>query len=169
MSYPRQIRTLIVEDDEKPKAFYDVLFSTLARENVAPPQYAFCYEDADKALKEHAVFHLVILDLRLPERPGQPPADQLEFGVALLRQCMNRNDYPIPGLLIISGQLGMAGNQIELDTQVRNGFAYGRIVTKGSTGNEEEIREAIRQIRCYCDIGVHVRDAGDLSDPVAAR
>lgn len=167
MSYPKQIQTLIIEDDERPKSFYDALFASLRAQDVAVPRYAFCYDDAVKALNESAIFHLVILDLRLPERPKQPPSDQLAFGLGILERCMNRNEYPIPSLLVISGQLEKT-NQTQLEEKVRNGFAYGRVVTKGSsttTGNEEEIKDAIRQIQRYCDVGIHIQDSGDKVFP----
>src|SRR5687767_10479119 len=128
MSYPTQIQPLIIEDDPSPRSFYDAVFAEFSIEAVALPHYAFCFEDAETALLRNLIYHLVILDLRLPEGPKQPPSDQLEYGLTILQRCINRDQYPIPALLIISGQLGNTTDQTGLDEQVRNGFAYGRVV-----------------------------------------
>lgn len=167
MSFPRAIQPLIVEDEHQAKGYYDALFQALApRFQVMPPHWAFCHEDARQHLATDRIYHLVILDLRLPEQPGQPPAETLEFGLSLLRECLARNRYPIPALLVISGHLQHA-NQRELEEQARTGFFYGRVLVK-SDNLEEESSQALVQVHRYCDVGIHLQDAGTKVFPTVS-
>lgn len=159
MSYPRSIQVLVVEDEQSAKQYYEAFFDTLKKSGVvASVQYAFSYSEGVKALDQNTIFHLVILDLRLPEEPGLPPADGTDHGLALLRKCEDRDDYPVPALLIISGHLDKT-NQTQLQDEVAKSFWYGRAVTK-SLDLEEDINSAISKIQAYCDVGVHVKDGG---------
>src|SRR5690242_4645586 len=99
MSYPRSMQVLIVEDEQQAKQYYETVLAKMKEtEQVSSVQYAFSYNEGIKALDQKAMFHLVILDLRLPEDPGLPPADGTDYGLALLRKCENRDDYPVPAL-----------------------------------------------------------------------
>ena len=106
---------------------------------------------------------MVILDLRLPEAPGRPEFPTLDFGLSLLDQCINRNAYPIPVLLVISGHLNQA-NQRDLGLRVRNGVAYGCVLVK-SNNLEDDLLDAVREAQRYCDIGIHIRDSGEALYP----
>ena len=164
MSYPHLIQPLIIEDDPGAHFLYDLCFSPLINERVvAPAHYAYCYEDAIRELDSNTIFHLVILDLRLPECPGIPPQDGVDFGLGILEQCVKRDRYPIPALLVISGHIGQA-KQRELEARVRNGFWHGRVLVKGSD-MEEELRAAVKDVQSYCSIGIHIRDSGDKVFP----
>lgn len=159
MSYPRSMQVLVVEDEQQAKQYYETLFGRLKETGeVASVEYAFSYNEGVKALDQKKMFHLVILDLRLPEEPGLPPADGADYGLALLRKCENRDDYPVPALLIISGHLDKT-NQTQLQDEVAKSFWYGRAVTKGPD-LAEDIRSAVRSAQAYCDVGVHIRDGG---------
>src|SRR5207245_1445685 len=126
MSYPHELLALIIEDEESSKSFYDAVFEQLAEKGyaLAKPRYAFCHSDGVAALTADTIFHLVILDLRLPKCPGEPPSDGLDFGLDLLQCCAERNDYPVPALLVVSGHLDKA-NQGDLNARVTGGFAHG--------------------------------------------
>jgi DNA-binding response OmpR family regulator len=72
MSYPFELQVLIIEDDPSLKSYYDAALGSLAGRgfNLAPPRYAFCHADGVHALAAERIYHLVILDLRLPKAPG---------------------------------------------------------------------------------------------------
>jgi len=164
MSYPRTIQPLIIEDQSDAKDYYEVVLdSSVKNGTVAPPRFAFSYEEGSRLLGENTIYHLVILDLRLPEAPGRPESSALDFGLSLLDQCINRNAYPIPVLLVISGHLDQA-NQRDLDARVRDGVAYGRVLVK-SNNLEDDLLAAVREAQRYCDIGIHIRDGGEARYP----
>lgn len=164
MSYPRNIQVLVVEDEQQAKQYYETLFGKLKETGeVASVQYAFSYNEGVKALDQKRMFHLVILDLRLPEEPGLPPADGADYGLALLRMCENRDDYPVPALLVISGHLDKT-NQTQLQDEIAKSFLYGRAVTKGPDLCAD-INSAVRNVQAYCDVGVHIRDGGARQYP----
>jgi CheY-like chemotaxis protein len=109
MSYPALVQPLVIEDDISVQCGYDFIFEEIRRSGpVAPTCYAYCHKDALRYLNSEKIFHLVILDLRLPELPGLPAPEGIDFGLALLRQCVDRDSYPIPSLLVVSGQLDKA-------------------------------------------------------------
>ena len=164
MSYPSCIQPLVIEDEPAVKSVYEGI---LQRFGTAPPKFAFCYQDAINQLASSTIFHLVILDLRLPKEAGLPPTDTVDIGIALLEECVKREWYPIPALLIVSGHVAKA-SQSALREKVCRSFSYGQVLVKGSMPEklEEEIRIALDAIRRYVDIGVHVRDAGRLTYPV---
>jgi CheY-like chemotaxis protein len=167
MSYPMTIQPLIIEDEPEVKETYESYLDEIRRElPLQRPRFAFSYEEASQALAANRVYQLVILDLRLPENPGTPPPEDVSFGLDLLDQCRNRNKYPIPGMLVISGQLDRT-QQTDLEDRVRSGFAYGRVLSKGNFLNlQRDITAAIQVVTRYLGIGLHVRDAGHRTFPV---
>jgi CheY-like chemotaxis protein len=160
MGYPFELQVLVIEDEQGSKTFYDAVFEKLAGQgyDLAPLRYAFCHEDGVRALGANTIYHLVILDLRLPRCPDEPPAEGLDFGLDLLNRCAERNEYPIPALLVISGHLDKA-DQGDLHARVTSGFAHGQVLFKG--GNlEADIRTALDRCLRYCQVSVHLRDGG---------
>src|SRR5438552_17214297 len=108
MSYPLTLEPLVIEDEVKVKEVYQGIFETISREignslpfRIAPPCYAFSYEQAVGLLDSSKIFHVVILDLRLPEKQGLPEVQDLDLGLDLLERCINRAHFPIPALLVI--------------------------------------------------------------------
>jgi CheY-like chemotaxis protein len=167
MSYPRVIQPLVIEDEQEPKEYYEEVFRQLAeRHHVLPPWFAFCHADAIAQLNQERIVHLVILDLRLPDQPGQPAPVSLDFGQALLQACLNREDYPIPAMLVISGNLQHADQQA-LGKQVQDGFSYGRVLVK-SDDLLHPIEDAVSHAERYCDVGIHVHDAGNKVFPTVS-
>ena len=168
MSYPRCIKTLIIEDDPDVKDTYEVMLRNL-RKNlpIEYPQFAFSRADAENALKDVRIYHLVILDLSLPKSRNNPASENVSHGMEILRKCKERDQLPIPGLVIISGHLDKT-QQTDLENSVRNGFAYGRVLTKGESGSrlERELKIASEAVLRYLDIGIHLRDSGKATFPI---
>ena len=167
MSFPLNIQPLIIEDDEDAKDTYNGVFETLRKDyselriSTAPPCFAFSFHEALECLDSSKIFHVVILDLRLPDKPRMPAVEGVDLGLNLLARCVERDKYPIPALLVISGHIGST-EQARMQESLRNGFHYGRQFVKGDYGLlEEEIRQAFAESVRYCSVGIHFRDAGD--------
>src|SRR2546427_508495 len=113
MSYPLSLHSLVIEDDEGAKEAYQGIFENIAGDNLecpfvpAPPSFAFSYKEAIEFLDSSRIFQVVILDLRLPENPKMPAIEGVELGMKLLARCVERDRYPIPALLVISGHIGL--------------------------------------------------------------
>lgn len=167
MGYPLELQPLVIEDDIKSRDYYDEVFAGLAREGhlVVKPEYAFCHTDGVTALDSDRIYHLVILDLRLPRCPDEPPAEHVDFGLDLFQRCLDRNNYPIPALLVISAHLDRT-HQSDLQARAVAGFAYGHVLLKGTNLNlEADIKTAVSRAVDYCKLGLHVRDGGIVPFP----
>ncbi len=161
MSYPRTVQCLFIEDDVGVKETYDKLLEGLGRDyDIAPACYAFSFQEALTELGSTKLFHVVVLDLLLPERHGIPTPDTTDFGVDLLLKFSDREHAPIPVLLIISGNVGRT-NQTLLQSS-RAKFYKGEQFTKTSDLGEltKWLREAIDAALLYQGVGIHIRDAG---------
>src|SRR5437879_4714440 len=166
MSYPISLQALVIEDEEGPKDAYDGIVQTIASElehltfSPAPPCFAFSHQEALKHLESSRIFHVVILDLHLPDRPRMPQAEGIDLGLDLLVRCSERDRFPIPCLLVISGHVGST-EQARMQDTLRQGFHYGRLLAKGDYGLlETEIRRACEEAIRYCSVGIHLRDGG---------
>ena len=169
MSYPRFINPLVIEDDPAVKAQYEIIFQALAKKYpLAPARWGFCYQDAIKHLSQEGPYHLVILDLRLPEEPGQPESELLDFGQSILTTCLQRDDYPVPALLVVSGNLQHAASQEALESSVRNGFHYGRVLVKSQHSLASEIEKAVEAVLQYQDVGITIADGGNRVFPTVS-
>jgi CheY-like chemotaxis protein len=171
MSFPINLQPLVIEDEEGPKEFYSGIFEAIAADysalpfSAAPPCFAFSYEEAVEHLESSKIFHVVILDLRLPEKPKMPAIEDIELGLKLLTRCLERDRYPIPALLVISGHIASTEQTSMLET-LRQGFYYGCQFAKGNYALlENEVRRAYKQALRYCSVGIHLRDAGDKEYP----
>jgi CheY-like chemotaxis protein len=167
MSYPLMLQPLVIEDEDRIKDVYQGIFETVSGEisnalpfAIMPPCYAFSSDQAADLLERSKIFHVVILDLRLPEKQGLPEVQDQDLGLALLERCINRDRYPIPALLVISGHVGST-DQVRIQDTLRNNFFYGKLLAKGDYGFlEGEIRRACREALRYVGLGIHLRDAG---------
>jgi len=156
----------VVEDDPAVKAQYEAIFQTLSKKYpLAAARWGFCYQDATKHLSQPGPYHLVILDLRLPEEHGQPESELLDFGQSILTTCLQRDEYPVPALLVVSGNLQRTVSQESLESSVRNGFHYGRVLVKSQTNLATEIETAIQEVLRYQDVGISLADGGSLVFP----
>jgi len=176
MSYPLTIQPLIVEDEEKPKEMYEEIFESLPKDfsclpfRFAPPLFAFSYQRAHEFLAGSKMFHLVILDLRLPENDRIAASEKIDFGQALLRECLERERFPVPSLLVISAHINKT-EQDNFQNSVRSGFYHGRVFVKQDYELiQAEIRKACDAALQYCAVGVHLRDdPGKLFPTLSAR
>ena len=137
MSYPLTLQPLIIEDQDDVKDVYQTIFETISRAldeslpfRIAPPCYAFSYEQALERLNSSKIFNVVILDLRLPEKQGLPAVEDQDLGLALLDECINRDRYPIPALLVISAHVGST-DQGRIQDTLRSNFYHGKLLSKG--------------------------------------
>src|SRR5262249_12344516 len=128
----------------------------------AHPCFAFSHEQALEHLNSSKIFHVVILDLHLPDKPKMLTAEGIELGLDLLARFTERDRFPIPCLLVISGYLGSNPEQARMQDALRQGFHYGRPLAKGADYGllENEIRRACTEATRYCSVGIHLRDAG---------
>lgn len=166
MSYPRSIQVLIVEDESSPREYYEAEFAAIRRNfdgEIAPLQFASDQEAAIGHLERQFVFHLVILDLRLPANKRSTALPEPSVGVELVERFAARDSYPIPALLVISGYLADV-SQGTLDERVRSAFFYGRVLVKGAS-LRGDIQKAIAASARYTEVGVHVRDGGSAFYP----
>ena len=171
MSYPLTIHALVIEDEEGTKEAYKGIFESITGEvtglpfSPGLPSFAFSYEEAVACLESSKIFHVVVLDLRLPAKPRMPTVEGVELGINLLNRCIERDRYPIPSLLVISGHIAST-EQVRLQDAVRQGFHYGRTLVKGDYGLlEGEIRQACNEALRYCSVGIHVRDTDQEQFP----
>jgi CheY-like chemotaxis protein len=167
MSYPVMLQPLVIEDRDDVKEVYEGIFETISAEfsaslpfKIMHPCYAFSYDVAVKHLDGSKIFQVVILDLRLPEAQGLPEVQDQDLGLALLEKCIERDRYPIPVLLVISGHVGST-DQVRIQDTLRDNFFYGRLLQKGDYAFlENEMRRACHEALRYAAVGFHLRDAG---------
>jgi CheY-like chemotaxis protein len=172
VSYPTAIQPLVIEDQEDPKEAYERIFTTIAAEYTqlafpaAPPLFAFSHEEGIQHLASSRMFHIVILDLRLPRTKRLPPPDGVDLGLDLLNKARERNTFPIPSLLIVSGHIGKT-EQERIHQTLRDDFYYGRMFAKGPDLDllEKEIRHAYAEAIRYCSVGIHIRDSETAQYP----
>lgn len=164
MSYPRQIRTLVIEDEQTPIENYRALFEQLKETfDVSPPVFARSYDDAVAQISGSSIFHLVIVDLGLPRTTHGVADSTVEPGIDLVARCAARDDYPIPAVLVISGRLGQT-NLPSLRESLSRDFWHGEMVNKGFEA-DDAIEKAIKKVISYCGVGIHIRDGGDVLYP----
>jgi len=166
MSYPISLQALVIEDQEGPKDAYEGIFETLAGEfehlpfAPAHPCFAFSHEQALEHLESSKIFHIIILDLHLPDKPRMPQAEGIQLGLDLLSRCAERDRFPIPCLLVISGHVGST-EQARMQDMLHDSFHYGRLLAKGDYSLlETEIRKACEEAIRYGSTGIHLRDGG---------
>jgi CheY-like chemotaxis protein len=172
MSYPLTLQPLVIEDEDNVKDVYQTIFETISEElghflpfRIAAPCYAFSYEQALSLLDGSRIFHVVILDLRLPEKQGLPEVQDQDLGLDLLERCINRDRFPIPALLVISGHVGST-DQVRIQDRLRENFFYARLLSKGDFALlEGAIKSACTEALRHVGIGIHLRDSGEEQYP----
>jgi CheY-like chemotaxis protein len=156
MSYPAEIRTLIIEDERETIEQYRRIFEHL-RESfplLAEPSVAESYSDAETALQAPDIYHLVILDLALPEAIGSPrPATAR--GLGLVPTIANREEYPIPVLMIVTADPRRITDMPALDQQLRTMFWRHWVISK-SDRLTDDLRWGIQAAQEYAGVGIHV-------------
>jgi len=168
MSYPRKLHILIVEDDQTPIDAYRELLETYRDECPSvEPTIVRSYADAEELLKGTRIFHCVILDLNLPLANREVAPEGLAPGELLLELASNRDDYPIPVLLVISGKLETA-SLMELHARLARAFWHGALIGKKDPKLPEELRKGLQKAQEYVDIGIHIQDSGNNWFPTLA-
>lgn len=160
MSTSDPIEVLIVEDDPHVVNYYTEAFSmikaSIGVDIHQRPAVSFEEAEADLSSSSGLTFHLVILDLRLPMKRNQQPSEDIASGLRLLNLCLERDEHPIPVLLVVSAHTGQA-RQTQLQDQLRDNFAYGRLITKGEI--DADLERAVLEVRSY--LGTKVSFATD--------
>jgi CheY-like chemotaxis protein len=160
MSYPRKLHILVIEDDADAIEAYKSSFALLAKTyQLVDPVFARSFADAKKHIDGSAIFHLVLLDLNLPMATRQTPVEGLAPGEQLLEDLTQRDSYPVPVVLVVSGKLNLAESIGGLQDRLAKDFWYGRLVNKG-LGQESEIEVGMVQALRYIDVGIHIQDSG---------
>jgi CheY-like chemotaxis protein len=160
MSYPRKLHVLVVEDDSDAVEAYRVWFKTVKKTySFVEPIYVRSFTDAQTRIKGTDIIHAVILDLNLPMETRAVAVEGLAPGEQLLEAIAKRDSHPIPVLLVVSGKLNLAQPLSNIEHRLQNDFWYGRLVNKGPE-QYKEIAEGLTQALRYCDVGIHIRDAG---------
>lgn len=168
MSYPHKIHPLVVEDEIDATGNYRAIFAELCKRfELAPPRFAHSFEDAEAALRTNTIFHLIVLDLGLPLHRLEPAQAGVEPGIRILEIAAEREAYPVPAVVVISGRLNRA--KIPGLVEKLHSFHYGQLVSKG-VDDDKEIALAVESINRYSDVGIHVQDgAGKLCPTLAPR
>lgn len=166
MSYPSVMQALVIEDEPGVKAVYEQIFAALGDHfPVVAPCCAFSLHEALGCLERERIFHLIILDLRLPESNGLPAPETEAYGMRIVRAAEQRAPYPIPGLLVITGHLGST-DQTALRSEVERSFHYGRVIAKGDRDQlQREVERALEEVQRWVGIGIHIGDAGNEAFP----
>jgi CheY-like chemotaxis protein len=169
MSYPSTLQVLIVEDEDSAKEAYKEVFDRIAENRslpfpLAPPCFAFSHEEALQAIQSSKIFHVVILDLRLPRHSGVPALDDVELGLELLVRFQDRDTFPVPALLVVSGHIGLTA-QASMQESLRKGFYYGCSLVKNFDLIETELIKACTHALEYCCVGIHLRSSGSERFP----
>ena len=91
------LQPLVIEDEDDLKDVYQGIFDTISAEisnvlpfAIMPPCYAFSFDEAKELLAGSKIFHVVILDLRLPESSDLPELQGQDLGLELLEKCIDR-------------------------------------------------------------------------------
>jgi CheY-like chemotaxis protein len=166
VGYPRQVQTLIVEDNAQKRRDYESIFQKLKTRgglDIAIPEFATCHDDGRRCLESNRIYHLVILDLGLPQQLRGEEQPGVEPGLDLVECAASREAYPVPVLLVISARLALA--KTGFNERLQTNFWAGWTVSKNVDDDEAEIARAIGKAQSYCDIGIHIRDAGSQLFP----
>ncbi len=98
MSYSRSLRVLIIEDEADVIEAYKTAFALLKSEDgfdLVDPVVAGGVADAIAKLSTSSPFHVVVLDLKLPERAGGDAEAYSGSGLELLDAIIGRDDYDV--------------------------------------------------------------------------
>jgi CheY-like chemotaxis protein len=167
MGYPRNIQTLIIEDEPEMIEAYRRYFENFIRagHDVAMPIFAGGYKNATFQLGIPRPYHLVILDLKLPEYAGGDAEGGSSRGLELIEKIAAREDYPVPVLLIITGEPKRIGNLTSMSDQLHENFFHAQVITKGLKLEEEIFQHGILKAWQYNDFGIRLVDRQEEPRP----
>jgi CheY-like chemotaxis protein len=163
MSYPRQIQTLIIEDDPEPVENYRSFFAQLAEKvEMADPIFARSHQEGLNYITAERIFHLIIIDLGLPQVTRGHAQPGVDPGIDLVQRALQRDHFPVPCLLVVTGRSNQVREMSGLADILRE-FWFGALANKPFF--EEEVKKAIGMAQKYTDIGIHVRDSKEKLRP----
>lgn len=142
---------------------YRRIFDEYLREKfpqLASPFIVESVADAEIELRRPHIYHLVILDLRLPETIGADLDNVGIRGLALIPAIAGREDYPVPILMIVTAEAKRITNRPELDEQLRAAFWRNWVIDK----NDALAQQLVPGVKAACEytgIGIHI--VGDES------
>lgn len=167
MGYPRNIQTLIIEDEPEMIESYKRYFKNFIKggHDVAMPILAGGYKHAIFQLDLPRHYHLIILDLKLPDYAGGDAEGGSARGLELVEKIATREDYPVPVLLIITGEPKRISNLTSLNGQLQEKFFHGQVITKGLSLEEEIFRHGIVKAWQYSDFGIRLVDTQEEPRP----
>jgi len=172
MSYSRSLRVLIIEDEADVIGAYKTAFELLKTEegfDLVDPIVAGGVEDAIAKLSTSSPFHVVILDLKLPERAGGDAETYAGSGLELVDAIVGRDNYPIPVLLILTGQPAYIQSFSGLGDRLHRGMYMGFVEQKG-LDPRDHFRKALEAAQQYVDFGVRIADVNERPwPPVTTR
>lgn len=167
MGYPRNVQTLIIEDEPEMIEAYRRYFENFisAGHDVAMPIFAGGYKNAMFQLDIPRHYHLVLLDLKLPEYAGGDAEGGSSRGLELIEKIAARENYPVPVLLIITGEPKRIGNLTSMNDQLHEKFFHAQVITKGLNLEDEIFRHGILKAWQYNDFGIRLVDAQEEPRP----
>lgn len=151
MSTTQDLKILVVEDNETAIRNYRAHFTGMG---LGMPQFVKSFNEAQSLLSSVEHFDLVILDLCIPEMAvsaemvGLPAPEGIQYGLRLKKQCLERDENPIPGLVIITGKLAKIDQSLEREKLERE-FACGKLVLKSQSKLSDEIEPVIERTRAF--------------------
>lgn len=156
MSYPRSIRTLIIEDETQMVDTYARYFEEFCKAgDVCEPRFARSYTEGARELSDRNIYHLVILDLGLPQKVGDPAPEGEVTGTDFVSLLASRDDCPVPVALVVSGRLGQT-RLIEDSEELAKDFYYFKTIQKAQL-RPSDIENAIEKARRYGSFGIHTK------------
>lgn len=160
MSYSRSLRVLIIEDEADVIGAYQFALLRLKSEDgfdLVDPIVAGGVDDAITKLETSSPFHVVVLDLKLPATAGGDPDAHGRSGLDLLDVIIGRDGYPIPVLLILTGQPTYIQSYGGLSETLQNGMYKGFVEQKG-LDPINHFRKALEAAQQYVDFGIRIVD-----------
>lgn len=166
MSYPRELQLLVIEDEHGMVEVYRTHVDQLKQDFPGiTARFAATYDDAVTAIESQQIFHIVVLDLGLPESRGGDAEEGQVRGVALVGKLRQRDEFPVPALVIVTGRLNRVSNLDSLGTQLRENFYHGAMLNKGVDDIDAGLRAACEKACEYVGVGVHLREDADSVRP----
>jgi CheY-like chemotaxis protein len=164
MGFPRRLRVLVIEDEHQMvQAYRDYLAMMAERHPMGEVRVAQGYDDAMAELRSDAFFHLVILDMKIPERAGDGEPESI-FGTELIAAIAAREPWPVPVLLIFTGDPARIGRIPAIQRELAEQFWHGQIAAK-SADLTDEIDLACKKALAYAEVGVLIRDPDEGTWP----
>src|SRR5215467_10075615 len=122
---------------------------------LAQPCIVQSYADALEQLSQSDLFHLAILDLRLPEQAGDEADEGSARGLDLIQKVADREHSPVPALAIITGDSRRITKLGPLQKLLQERFWFGDIIQK-SIDLMEDLARVIDKVLEYVDLGLTV-------------